>query len=159
MLDTSKPTAELQRRHAVQAPQVDGAARRPFWFKLSRVAQMHHQGKLTDQLYSVACYWRSDFELVATLTMPQPALDRIPGGGSGNFCPPSLILDAQRRLRQAGAIIPSAWGRLLIDVLVDDLSWRSLEKIWGRSTATLQNNLVTLLVAVEPVYANYREPV
>jgi hypothetical protein len=154
---TAQPTEELQRRHEVEAPLIDAAVRRPHWLVYLRFEQLLDQGKIDDTTYAAGCGWRSDYELVATLTMPTPALDRVPGGGSGSWCPPSLVLDAQGRLREVRAIV-GEWERLLIDVLVEDRSWRSLAKLYARKETTLKDNLVALVTALEPVYANYRQP-
>jgi hypothetical protein len=154
---TAQPTEELRGRHEVEAPLIDGAVRRPYWFKFSRFAQLHGQGKLTDTAYETGCCWRADYELVCTLTMQQPALDRIPAKGSNGWSPPSSVLEAQRRLRQAATIV-GEWDRLLIDVLVEDRSWRSLAKIYRRKDLALQEAVVTLVVALEPVYAHHRQP-
>jgi hypothetical protein len=150
---TSQPTEELRSRHEVEAPLIDAAVSRPYWFKFSRFAQLHGQGKLTDTAYETGCFWRADYELVCTLTMPQPALDRIPAKSSNGWSPPALVLEAQRRLRLSRGIIGD-WERLLIDVLVEDRSWRSLAKLYRRREQTLVDNTVTLIDALEPVYAD-----
>jgi hypothetical protein len=154
---TSQPTEELQRRHVVEAPVIDGAARRPYWFKLTRFAQLLGQDKITDAAYETGCCWRADYERVCTLTMPQPALDRIPAKGGAGWEPPQSILDAERRLRHARAIVTPAWERLLIDVLVEDRSWRSLGKLYRRKPDVMQETFIKLISALEMVYAHRRQ--
>jgi hypothetical protein len=155
---TAQPPDELQRRHEVEAPLIDGAVLRPFWRLLPRFDQLYTAQRITDAGYKAGCCWRHDYVLVNTLTMPQPALDRIPGGGGGSWCPPFLILESQRRLRESRAIVNDDGWALLIFVLTEDRSWRSLAQLYESKAEAVQDAFILLINALEPVYANTREP-
>jgi len=124
-LPTSKPTGERQRQaEAVTAPDMDGAAVRPWWRVESRLDSLF-AGKLIDRpAFEAATALAHDVALVGgTPASPTTRIGSVSGGWHD---PVPARLDAAKRLRTVRARIGDHAYNLVVAVAAEDLSWRAL---------------------------------
>jgi hypothetical protein len=135
---SNAPSAEYQRHHQVEAPEIDHREFRPGWRRKTRLAALVACGRLGRDEIEAALLWRSWIEVVGRIKTQRfvARIDQAPRPGMLS----RQELVAARSLQAASAAIGVRRTRLLTALLIDDLPWTTMAKRFRchRTTAVEQ---------------------
>jgi hypothetical protein len=151
---TSRPTAERSRRAvAVDPPDINGTAFRP-WFRVrTRLDALHAAGAIDDAEYAGACAFRADWHRVAGGVTSSLALDGIGAGVAASDSAHAHAIAgvaAAGRLRLIRARLGAEGFRLLELSFADDTSWAAIGRAFDCTRETARDRTVKAIRRLVP---------
>jgi hypothetical protein len=134
---TARPTAEFQRHHVLEAPQIDGRAFHPGWRVCTRLDALLERGLIEREAYEAAGEWRRWAEAVRPLgTQRYEVRADISVTAARADAGAVHRLRAATRLRQAAEALGLLRTRILEQLLLNDCSWALLARLLRVSDKT-----------------------
>jgi hypothetical protein len=148
MRSSNEPTPEFARHHTVGAPKVNAQHFRTAWRTRPRVELLLRHRAISARKYDAADLFRRQIEHGFGDLLSAADIERA-GGKGGRIADPALRLETRRntvaRLRQVEARLGTATYRLLVEVLVNDVTWFALGAQMGCCAKTARTRSITAI--------------
>lgn len=147
------PSPYFRQHHAVEAPQIDGAAFRPFWKLRPRLEQLLIDRAISITEYRAGQIFRMLAEIVLAGDWPKSQwLGKTHANSRGGLdLAISRRADALNRLHAIRRELGPVGFALLEYHLVDDLSWRAIGARYCRDPKTVRAWTIAALRALAVV--------
>ena len=121
---TTRPTAEFEQHHDIEAPQIDARSFRAGWRVRTRLDGLLIDGAITPDEWQAGIAFRDTWE--RALPLRTAALAAAGGGGGDPDAGMLARLGARTRLRQLGEALGFVSMACLVSCAVQDLPWREV---------------------------------